>query len=373
MGSITSFPFLCLANAAMCRWALEISNKVSYRCRDKPLTNKTMIAPLLINGDDCTMKGNRSNARHLWTTITSFGGLTSSLGKTLFSLIEKPITVINSQTFDYVDNHWVTRKYVNLGILMSKPRSGMNYDCKETKRPYHVLGTMHRELKKSSPESIWCEVSKRFIHYNRDTLDSVPEIPWTAPEYLGGPGLIPVDEISELDRGIMTVIIMLGKHSNYEVGKYKTATEWKLDEIVQKQMKSQGYEPKFFRSIRKDDSEELDLFGDWDSFREFHDPEDGASRLYKYMVAENIFTGKAKADGGFDFFIPKNKDVQVAFDKYNKKILKHNRESYLHASYKYKFGLLPSNFKIRSTEELMYEKKESSFLVWGSLNEPGLA
>ena len=126
MGSITSFPFLCLANAAFCRWALEISEHKKMRVRNQPLDCKSMIAPLLINGDDCTMKGCRSNMRHLWTTITSFGGLTSSLGKTLFSLKEKPITVINSQTFDYVDGQWVTRKYVNLGILMSKPRSGMS-------------------------------------------------------------------------------------------------------------------------------------------------------------------------------------------------------------------------------------------------------
>jgi hypothetical protein len=84
MGSVTSFPVLCIANAAMCRWALEVSDNRSYRLRNEPLRTHTKIASLLVNGDDCTLKGSRGNLRQIWERITSFGGLSTSVGKTLF-------------------------------------------------------------------------------------------------------------------------------------------------------------------------------------------------------------------------------------------------------------------------------------------------
>lgn len=370
MGSITSFPFLCLANAAMCRWALELSLHIPLRVRNQPLQRKTLIAPLLINGDDCTMKGNRANMRNLWTEITSFGGLTSSLGKTLFSLKHKPITVINSQTFDYVDGTWSVRKYVNLGILMSKPRSGCALS--EAVRPYHVLGSMHRELKRACPESVWVEVSKRFIHYSKPILQKYPGIPWVAPEYLGGPGLIPEGEVSELDRSIMTLLIMNLNHEKKGIRKYPTVAEWKFDKLVKAKMTSNNFEKSNFREIREESGIIFDplstLFDDGLQYKQI---EDEASKLYKYLVIENLFTKpkneilkeKTKVNGKL-----KTSSTANAFDHILRKAYLHNERLYKAAQDQVKYGLMPTNFKVREWEELIYEKKESNFLVWGSLN-----
>jgi len=65
MGSIISFIFLCLANGAMCRYAMELSDFVNYS-----LTGKTkygyVSAHLLINGDDCVFRG-------IWGNVSRFG------------------------------------------------------------------------------------------------------------------------------------------------------------------------------------------------------------------------------------------------------------------------------------------------------------
>lgn len=314
MGSITSFPFLCLANAAFCRWALELANNQEYRLTNRPdPLNVVKRAPLLVNGDDCTLKGNRLFLRKCWEEITSFGGLTSSVGKTFFSLPERPICMINSVAFDYdfETQQWVERKYVNMGILLGKKRSiGCATGLDNDQVSYGELGCLHRELFRQSPSLIWPQVSSRFIYYNANTLKSCPNIPWDMPEYLGGPGLVPNKPHSEEDLRCATLLVMNMKsdggfhHKRLAVRKYTALQDWILHQVVQERIepwaKSVGGEQNYL-TLRNLNSfeydlkslDEIDLFSDLNEQREFGCPwetlEGNYAKLYKYLVIETLF------------------------------------------------------------------------------------
>jgi hypothetical protein len=86
MGSIASFPILCIANAAACRFAYE--QTVGRRTSLRQL-------PALFNGDDVVMKI-PAHGYQLWSRVTGFYGLTESVGKTYFS----PLFLnVNSTTY----------------------------------------------------------------------------------------------------------------------------------------------------------------------------------------------------------------------------------------------------------------------------------
>lgn len=315
MGSITSFPFLCLANAAFCRWSLEIADKCTYRLHDKyqPGTKR---APLLINGDDCTLKGDRRFLRYCWEEITSFGGLSSSVGKTFFSLPKRPICMINSIAFDYdfETQQWVERKYVNMGILLGKKRSvGLEDQIDDGLVKYGELGCLHRELYNRSPSEIWPQVSSRFIYYNANSLNQCPNIPWDMPEYLGGPGLVPCKPHSDRDLRCATLLKMNMKSDGsfhdrrLAVGKFTEVQDWVLHQVVKERVepwaKAVGGEANYL-SLRNfnayeyglKDLEDLDIYSDWTNQMNNCCPweslEDNWSRLYKYLVIETLFRNR---------------------------------------------------------------------------------
>jgi hypothetical protein len=86
MGSVISFPILCIANATMSRWALELAYG-----RRIPLVG----CNLLINGDDVAIRGKKSTYS-FWKAITAYGGLEESIGKTFRS---RQFVNINSTNF----------------------------------------------------------------------------------------------------------------------------------------------------------------------------------------------------------------------------------------------------------------------------------
>lgn len=207
MGSIISFPFLCIANAALCRMAMEIANSKVYRVRDKPFPGSGKICPLLVNGDDCLLSGIRGRIRPLWEAICAFAGLESSIGKTYFS---ESFCTINSTIFERnMGGRWVEQKYINLGLMKGLKRMGAGGNKSfNSQVDLHQLGTICRELKRSCPTTMWEKVKSRFIHYNFKTLASMPTLSWYLPEWMGGIGL-PIDrpdEITDHDRQIATLI-----------------------------------------------------------------------------------------------------------------------------------------------------------------------
>ena len=145
----------------------------------------------------------------------------------------------------------------------------------------------------------------------------------------------------------------------FRIRKYKSATEWKFDSLVKEKMSSQGFEKTNFQHLRLDSGviydESNTLF---DAFLDYKSSEDESSRLYKYLVVEQLFT-KEKGD-----VLSRAED----FSKYNRKVALRNRQSWSHANDVILNRMLDRTFKVRSTEELMYEKKLSSYPVLGSLN-----
>jgi hypothetical protein len=195
MGSITSFPILCIANAAMCRWALEVSHRRVWKLRD---------CPLLINGDDVAMKGLRKqngfpSTYSIWQRVTAHIGLKESVGKTFIS---RQFVNINSRNYHYGESHevedpeskrwrscpYTSVPFVNFGILKGMKRSQGGVGARDQDDPRNNLGTRARELIKSSPSEMREEVMKMFINEHREILANT-RLPWYMPEWLGGIGL----------------------------------------------------------------------------------------------------------------------------------------------------------------------------------------
>ena len=180
MGSIVSFPFLCLANAALCRAALELANGKTYTLKE---------APLACNGDDCILRGLKGRIRPMWELVCSLGGLHSSVGKTYFST---EFLVMNSVHYDVIkeadESHpetpfLVERKYVNMGLVYGKSKSG------EANKAVYQLGTIHRALKRTCPPESFVAANRLFIQTHRSTLEK-SGLPWFLPEWCGGLGLV---------------------------------------------------------------------------------------------------------------------------------------------------------------------------------------
>jgi hypothetical protein len=303
MGSITSFPFLCIANAALCRWAMEMSNSTLYRITNEHNTthgcSRHYPIPLLVNGDDCTMQGKRDNLRKFWSKVTNYGGLTTSVGKTLFSLPHKPIVVINSVTYDLIEGRWTERKYINMGIVMGKTRSSVSGVDKAIVH-YHQLGALHRELHESTPEFCWNEVSSHFVKFHKETLKSLPNIPWYCPEYLGGPGLVPLGEVSQKDLKLFSFLIRNFNSERFKISKPRADAAWLFHKGVQEEFDDMEVKESECSALFYKDLEVIDV-------------EQKAGELYNLQVVNQLFTKglreyfqmpSRKKDGRFQNFYP---------------------------------------------------------------------
>jgi len=189
MGSVTSFPILCIINAAICRYAYEIGNNTRIGLKN---------APISINGDDALIKTNKLGDRyHL--LLSKFVGLEPSIGKVYRS---KEFCNINSATFlrregklnwNSVTGKWFNCpleevKYVNFGIVRGIKKSGMGTQGPMEGETDHrtTIGARTRELVRKTPEYLHKQVFNLFRKYNQIP---VKYIPWYIPEWLGGLGI----------------------------------------------------------------------------------------------------------------------------------------------------------------------------------------
>jgi len=229
MGSIISFPFLCLANAALCRYAMEISEEKNFSVIDKRIDGYTK-ARLLVNGDDCVFPGQLGKGFSIWKQVTAFAGLISSVGKTFQS---REFLTINSCQYSYkqsftweddidrslTDQPYTLVKYVNMGLVYAQKKDG------KRGKPFYRLGPVHRDLHNTCPPELFAAASKVFRRENskdRFSIKRVPStkvaildsqknkirtkvpfsnmrdanVPYYLPEWLGGLGLVP-------DKGII--------------------------------------------------------------------------------------------------------------------------------------------------------------------------
>jgi hypothetical protein len=213
MGSITSFPVLCIANATVSAWAYELDSKKITLLRDWPG---------MINGDDIAMRCTRKG-EDAWRQISSFIGLKESVGKTYYS---REFVNINSTNFQREEDNpteffdkrkdgsitvryspFVETKYVNMGLMNGLKRSGQTIGLRDQSDKDDNLGTRYRELMKKSPSSMREVVHRTFINMHRELLEQF-HAPWYVPEWIGGVGLTGYREPSELDLRIARMILL---------------------------------------------------------------------------------------------------------------------------------------------------------------------
>jgi len=220
MGSIISFPFLCLANAALCRWSYEIVEKKRFRLSD---------IPMLINGDDNLVETKDKRYYDWWLACCSVAGLDSSLGKTYFT---NKFAVINSQHFDHTHGQWILRPFVNMGLLRGLKRSstGTEVDggllCDVAER--------YNQLKSTCPDDIWARTRARFLYNNQNKLKNFKGS-WWLPRYAGGLGMIPDEPSSSDCRTLYQARRLLNQ--GYEVLPLPNKRDWATWRIAEHKLK----------------------------------------------------------------------------------------------------------------------------------------
>jgi hypothetical protein len=171
MGSIISFPILCMATATTVRIALEV-NRPKKELRHHGL---------LVNGDDNVSKTTDPLCYHNWANILRVFGPTSSVGKSYFN---QRFAVINSLIFDLEGGVWRNRPYVNLGLIKGFSRS-QSSDEDLLKN----LATKYNDLIRTCPPETKERCIKMFMYFNAKKLQAYKG-PWYWPERAGGLGMI---------------------------------------------------------------------------------------------------------------------------------------------------------------------------------------
>jgi hypothetical protein len=227
MGSIVSFPVLCLAVATIARWALEVQSQKKKLLRDAPIAD---------NGDDLAMKCKQSG-RIAWEKISAFAGLKSSVGKTYFS---RDFVEINSTQFLRVDpkpfqdfkeeitwkkyphgrfatkklvpitrmNPFERTRYVNMGLLRGQKRSGIGRQgLVDPRQPMSNIGARYRELIENCPILLRRAVHRQFLTTNASILEKARPAPWFVPTWIGGLGLLGFAGPSKLDLRVAQMIL----------------------------------------------------------------------------------------------------------------------------------------------------------------------
>jgi len=204
MGSPSSFPILCLINAAICRYAMETNGFDAQKENDwadePPRFMSLREAPLLVNGDDCVFAIDKDFRFCLWEKIAGVSGMESSVGKTYVSA---KFIQMNSTTY-IIEAHPVVREssrgcvrhvlpseiwfslvpYVNVGFLSPfDPKGGRE-------RTYRDLPALARKFIEGHTPERADEMMGWFLRDHKKILGTLPVgMSYWLPAHLGGLGL----------------------------------------------------------------------------------------------------------------------------------------------------------------------------------------
>jgi hypothetical protein len=200
MGSITSFPILCIVNAAICRTAMEYD-------KNRKISLKKI--RLIVNGDDCLFPcGERGLS--MWKWVCGQYGMKPSVGKFYYN---GRYLNINSTSYSYdpdrpqgavvetlqgmnirsMVNPYEHVKFINFGLLLMKKRSGGAKGVEDIFSKHGSFAANSRDLMNSCPEfcksSVYQCYLKRFDRFVKH--HKLPSVPWFIPQKWGGMGLVP--------------------------------------------------------------------------------------------------------------------------------------------------------------------------------------
>jgi hypothetical protein len=258
MGSIVSFPVLCIANAAILRWISEIDDNRVYTLD---------LAQILVNGDDAALKLSREGMAIL-KEVGAYCGLELSVGKCYAS---SSFVNINSTCFLFRPEHgrpemwerngvavarlnpWYRVRTVNMGLMTLTKRSG-GKSVSYVSEDGSSLGACARALFQECPPRLWENCWRTFLRSHWDVLNRM-RVPWYLPEWCGGLGLPFVLLNSKIPEhiGDRPVEFFTGKYGPssldlrglryallnfHELGfkRFVTAKSWKLHQLVQRSL-----------------------------------------------------------------------------------------------------------------------------------------
>jgi len=194
MGSPTSFPVLCVANAALTSYAL-----MQYSHTRSTLPREPRDWPLAFNGDDVGFKCTQPEYV-LWKQVTTAGGLAPSMGKNFTST---EFCVLNSTFFRWDGQEFVPLPYINYGLLFGDEKAKATHaldkrellvESSDLRTP--GIGSLASDLVKGHGPQLQKQLLKRFLKRWFPHLDAFcPRgTSYYLPTHLGGLGLPVVGE-----------------------------------------------------------------------------------------------------------------------------------------------------------------------------------
>jgi len=179
MGSVESFPILCIINLIVYWMA------VCPEIQDFKELN------VMVNGDDIMFKCNKSEYND-WLDMLPQAGLTPSPGK---NFLHKKFGTVNSALFYQDKNRTKYLPFFNVGMLLGQ--SKVVSDREGAKKPIHCL---HQCAMHGATNKIRADL--RFRAYNKEALTKASkmfdgtQLNWYLPRTMGGLGMILPDGVS---------------------------------------------------------------------------------------------------------------------------------------------------------------------------------
>jgi hypothetical protein len=247
MGSIISFPVLCIINATVCRMALEVGQRKRLNLED---------CFLLINGDDCLFRTNEAGYA-FWKATTTTVGLIPSLGKVLW---HKRIAQINSRNFSFERKYFLNHEFkpvwcrmipvVMMGLYMMLKRSSSEMSSNSQGRDVGTLtslGSRVRTFLNLAPRELRDSLYGRFVRDKikprlielQRKVNSIC-VPWYVPAKFGGLGLPlpPGRDLSRRDRNFCYKIVT----SDINIMTERTEQSWQTYQCAVRRLRKSGVE-----------------------------------------------------------------------------------------------------------------------------------
>lgn len=232
MGSITSFPVLCLINATVMRFTYELSHSCFVTLKN---------CPVWINGDDCLTRYTNLRFPTIWRAVCKTVGFEESVGKTYDST---NFFSINSHTYRVGLGGVISEiPYINLGLVEGMKRSIETAAASDSGTVYE-LGARHRTfLDKAGRHS--SRANQLFLYRHFETLKTYKG-PWFLPQWCCGLGLRTEVPYSEDDRRTVTSLKSLYNEGNLPP-RLSGKKEWVHYDAIERYMRKLSAELPFCR------------------------------------------------------------------------------------------------------------------------------
>lgn len=259
MGSIVSFPILCIVNAALCRKAMELGIDDCLASRGDsdryPKARKLLRdLPLLINGDDCVFPADRF-VHEAWLQMCKCFGMKPSVGKYYWS---SEFMNINSTTYlyrkirrivmsEFCQGLWTyseryemfeTVKYINFGLVFHQKRSTGVMGAADVMDEYCSFSSNSKDLLATLPDTCIDVMYDYFIYRFKQLAEKMRlRLPFFIPCEYGGVGLKPYGrhQPSKMDKSICKWLKLKGTY----IPRVRADSCWSVHRNVQKIVKQQ--------------------------------------------------------------------------------------------------------------------------------------